>query len=56
MIGTVKRALSAGYYQHTVAGYFLTNQGRISEIKNEKWGCEVPPAEYLPPDFPPLNA
>ena len=56
MIATIKRALLSGYYQHIVAGYFSTNQGRISEIKNGKWGGEVPPSEYLPPDFPPLTA
>lgn len=51
-IGVVKRAITLGYYQHIIAGYFKTNQGRVSEIKNGKWGSDVPPADQLPPDFP----
>jgi hypothetical protein len=54
MIAVIKRALSLGYYQHIIAGYYKTNQGRISEIKRGIWGTSVPPADYLPPDFPAL--
>jgi len=54
MVAVTKRALSLGYYQHIIAGYFKTNQGRISELKTGKWGLEVKAADYLPPDFPSL--
>lgn len=54
MIATIKRALTQGYYQHIIAGYFKTNQGRISEIKNRIWGTDVEAADHLPPDFPSL--
>ena len=49
-----KLALRLGYYQHIIAGYFMTNQGRISELKNGKWGGDVTASDYLPPDFPAL--
>lgn len=34
MIAVIKLALNLGYFQHIIAGYFSTNQGRVSEIKN----------------------
>jgi len=52
IVAVVKRALLLGYYQHIIAGYFKTNQGRISEIKNGLWGSDVAAADNLPPDFP----
>ena len=54
MIAVIKHALNLGYIQHIIAGYYKTNQGRISEIKNGKWGVEHAPAGRLPPDFPSL--
>ncbi len=53
-VAVIKRALSLGYYQHIIAGYYQTNQGRISEIKNGVWGEDVSAGDYLPPDFPAL--
>ena len=53
-IAVAKLGLALGYFQHTIAGYLRTNQGRISEIKHGLWGTEVPPADHLPPDFPAL--
>ena len=52
VVAIVKRALSKGYFQHIIAGYFLINQGRVSEIKNGKRWSEVTPADCLPDDFP----
>lgn len=54
MIAVIKRALQLGYFQHIIAGYYGTNQGRISEIKNGLWGSKVVAADQLPPDFPAL--
>jgi hypothetical protein len=54
MIAAIKLALYLGYYQHIIAGYFKTNQGRISEISRGLWGGDVPSADHLPPDFPAL--
>lgn len=53
-IAIAKLALKLGYFQHTIAAYFETNQGRISEIKTGKRGQQVKPIDYLPPDFPAL--
>jgi hypothetical protein len=53
-IAVAKLGLSLGYFQHIIAGYLKTNQGRISEIKHGRWGTEVLPADHLPPDFPAL--
>ena len=47
-----KLALILRYYQHTVAGYFGINQGRISEFKNSAMFATVYPASDLPADFP----
>jgi hypothetical protein len=54
MIAVIKLAIMLGYFQHIIAGYFSTNQGRVSEIKNGLWGRDVTPADSLPPDFPAL--
>lgn len=47
-----KLALRLRYYQHTIAGFFGCNQGRISEFKNSRMFREVPPADSLPNGFP----
>ena len=47
-----KLALRLRYYQHTIAGYFGINQGRISEFKNSAFFASVTPAAALPADFP----
>jgi hypothetical protein len=52
--GVVKLALKYGYHQHTIAGYFGDNGGRVSEIKTGKRHPDVPMAANLPPDFPGL--
>lgn len=47
-----KLALRLRYYQHTIAGYFGINQGRISEFKNSPLFDRVEPASELPSGFP----
>jgi hypothetical protein len=54
-VGVVKLALRYGYHQHIIAGYFGDNQGRVSEAKNGVKWSEIPPADRLPADFPPLD-
>lgn len=53
-VAVTKRALSLGYFQHIIAGYFKTNQGRVSEISRGKRWAGIAPADHLPPDFPAL--
>jgi hypothetical protein len=53
-IALVKRARIAGYMNHVIAAYLDTNQGRIAEVNTGQVGASVPPAEWLPGDFPPL--
>lgn len=50
-----KLALALGYYQHTIAGFFGCNQGRVSEFKNGPLFGFVAAAHALPPGFPPLR-
>ena len=50
--GVVKLALTMGYDQHIIAGYYGDNQGRVSEVKTGKRWSHVATASDLPPDFP----
>ena len=50
----VKGMLARGDRDHDIAGWFGVNQGRIADVKDEKYGAvDAASVEELPPKGPP---
>lgn len=51
----IKRARLMNYNYETIASYWPLNQGRIADVMKERRFADVPPANDLPSDFPPVE-
>ncbi len=50
----IKRARDVGYHYAPIAAYYVINQGGIADVVKGRIGPEIPAADHLPADFPPL--
>ena len=55
MAAIIKLARQRDYKYEVIASYFIINQGRIADVMKGRIAPQTPPADQLPPDFPPAG-
>ena len=51
--GVIRKARAEGYEYAVIASYYVLNQGAVADVMKQRVHPDVPPANSLPPDFPP---
>ena len=52
MVPVIKLARHMRYNYARIAAYYQINQGRIADVMKGRLHPEIPPAAFLPADFP----